>query len=88
MDATSLAEYLVTQGIPLRTAHHIVGTLVARCEKEGKHALAQLSVAAFNQVIVSSTTPHKTAIALERIEFDETPRNESALQDLLFNIRN
>jgi argininosuccinate lyase len=42
LDATSLAEYLVTKGVPFRTAHHIVGTLVARCEKEGKHALSQL----------------------------------------------
>jgi argininosuccinate lyase len=59
LDATSLAEYLVTLGgkgggIPFRTAHHIVGTLVARCEKEGKHALSQLSVEAFNEVIASS----------------------------------
>src|SRR6478672_9820130 len=44
LDATSLAEYLVTKGIPFRTAHHIVGTLVARCEKEGKTALSQLSL--------------------------------------------
>jgi argininosuccinate lyase len=51
LDATSLAEYLVTQGVPFRTAHHIVGTLVARCEREGKHALSQLSVDAFNEVI-------------------------------------
>ena len=51
LDATSLAEYLVTKGVPFRTAHHIVGTLVARCEKEGKHALAQLTVEAFNEVI-------------------------------------
>jgi argininosuccinate lyase len=56
LDATSLAEYLVTQGIPFRTAHHIVGTLVARCEKEGKHALAQLSVDAFNEVIATTKT--------------------------------
>jgi len=54
LDATSLAEYLVTQGIAFRTAHHIVGTLVARCEKEGKHALKQLSVEAFNEVIAAS----------------------------------
>src|SRR5438270_10899336 len=54
LDATSLAEYLVTQGIPFRTAHHIVGTLVARCEKEGKHALSQLSVEQFNEVIKSA----------------------------------
>ena len=56
LDATSLAEYLVTAGIPFRTAHHIVGTLVARCEKEGKHALSQLSVEAFNEVIAASNT--------------------------------
>ena len=55
---TSLAEYLVTQGIPFRTAHHIVGTLVARCEKEGNHALSQLSVDAFNEVISASTNAH------------------------------
>ncbi len=53
LDATSLAEYLVTKGVPFRTAHHIVGTLVARCEKEGKHALSQLSVEQFNEVIAS-----------------------------------
>ncbi|HEX3356677.1 MAG TPA: hypothetical protein VHS31_06805 [Tepidisphaeraceae bacterium] len=55
LDATSLAEFLVTKGVPFRTAHHIVGTLVARCEKEGKHALKQLSVDAFNEVIAAST---------------------------------
>ncbi|HET6246202.1 MAG TPA: argininosuccinate lyase [Tepidisphaeraceae bacterium] len=47
LDATSLAEYLVGKGVPFRTAHHIVGSLVARCEKEGKTALAQLQVADF-----------------------------------------
>ena len=51
LDATSLAEYLVTQGIAFRTAHGVVGSLVAQCEREGKHALAQLSVAAFNEAI-------------------------------------
>jgi argininosuccinate lyase len=55
LDATSLAEYLVTKGIPFRTAHHIVGSLVARCEKEGKHALKQLSVAEFNEAIEEGT---------------------------------
>jgi argininosuccinate lyase len=44
LDATSLAEYLVTKGVAFRTAHQIVGMLVARCEKEGKRALSQLSV--------------------------------------------
>jgi argininosuccinate lyase len=51
LDATSLAEYFVTKGIPFRTAHHIVGTLVARCEREGKHALGQLSVVDFTEAV-------------------------------------
>lgn len=51
LDATSLAEYLVTKGVPFRTAHHIVGTLVAKCEKEGKASLSQLSLDDFNQAV-------------------------------------
>ncbi len=51
LDATSLAEYLVTKGVPFRTAHHIVGTLVAKCEKEGKTALGQLTLADFQSAI-------------------------------------
>jgi argininosuccinate lyase len=49
LDATSLAEYLVTKGVPFRTAHQIVGGLVAQCEKEGKHALAQLTLEEFQK---------------------------------------
>jgi argininosuccinate lyase len=55
LDATSLAEYFVTKGVPFRTAHHIVGTLVARCEKEGKHALSQLPIEAFNEVLATKS---------------------------------
>jgi argininosuccinate lyase len=51
LDATSLAEYFVTKGIPFRTAHQIVGGLVARCEKEGKTALSQLKTGDFNEAI-------------------------------------
>jgi argininosuccinate lyase len=47
LDATSLAEYFVTRGIPFRTAHQIVGSLVARCEKEHKSQLSQLSLEDF-----------------------------------------
>ena len=47
LDATSLAEYFVTKGVPFRTAHQIVGSLVAQCEKEGKMALAQLPLEQF-----------------------------------------
>jgi argininosuccinate lyase len=54
LDATSLAEYLVTEGVPFRTAHHVVGTLVAQCERTNRHALAQLSVVEINSVITAS----------------------------------
>jgi argininosuccinate lyase len=51
LDATSLAEYFVTKGVPFRTAHQIVGALVAKCEKEGKTALAQLTVGEFDEAV-------------------------------------
>jgi argininosuccinate lyase len=51
LDATSLAEFLVTKGIPFRTAHHVVGTLVAKCEKEGKTALAHLKLEDFQEAL-------------------------------------
>jgi argininosuccinate lyase len=54
LDATSLAEYLVTRGIPFRTAHRIVGSLVARCERESKPALAQLSIEDFAAAVNSA----------------------------------
>ena len=40
LDATVLAEYLVRKSVPFRTAHQIVGSMVAYCEKQG---LTQLS---------------------------------------------
>ncbi|MEI7766194.1 MAG: argininosuccinate lyase [Phycisphaerae bacterium] len=43
-DATVLAEYLVNKGIPFRTAHHVVGSLVARCEELGLTQLSQLEL--------------------------------------------
>ncbi|HHO51049.1 MAG TPA: argininosuccinate lyase [Deltaproteobacteria bacterium] len=33
--ATELADYLVTQGVPFRDAHHVVGCIVAWCEEQG-----------------------------------------------------
>ena len=48
LDATALAEYLVKKGIPFRTAHGIVGYLVAGCEKEGK-TLADVTIEQFKK---------------------------------------
>ena len=61
LNATSLAEYLVTKGMAFRTAHHVVGSAVARCEREGKHALAQLSVTDFNDVISATIKSQGTS---------------------------
>ncbi|MBR1919433.1 MAG: argininosuccinate lyase [Spirochaetales bacterium] len=36
IEATDIAEYLVTRGIPFRTAHEMVGNLVKYCEACGK----------------------------------------------------
>jgi argininosuccinate lyase len=60
LDATSLAEYLVTKGVPFRTAHQIVGSLVAKCEKEKKTALAQLKLEDFQDALKA----HGQAVAL------------------------
>jgi len=41
LDATALMEYLIRRGVPMRSAHEIVGKLVAGCEAEGRR-LSQL----------------------------------------------
>ena len=35
LDATTLMEYLIRQGVPQRTGHEIVGHLVGLCERQG-----------------------------------------------------
>jgi argininosuccinate lyase len=42
LDATSLMEHLIEQGIPQRTAHELVGRLVGLCEERGCRRLADL----------------------------------------------
>jgi len=57
LDATSLAEYLVTQGVPFRTSHQIVGKLVQTCRDKGYEKLTQLTVDDFNGACVASEQP-------------------------------
>src|SRR5204863_4693706 len=57
LDATSLAEYLVTKGVPFRSAHQIVGSLVASCEKEGKASLSQLATNDFVEAVRAQGAP-------------------------------
>ena len=46
LDATTLMEYLIARGIPQRTAHEIIGKLVASCLAKGRR-LADLSADEF-----------------------------------------
>ena len=50
LDATSLAEYLVTKGVPFRTSHQIVGRMVGLCEERNLGMLKKLRVEDFNAV--------------------------------------
>ncbi len=47
--ATDLADYLVCQGVPFREAHHVVGSVVALAERQGKR-LDRLTPAEFQSV--------------------------------------
>ncbi len=44
LDATSLAEYLVTQGVPFRTSHQIVGRLVRQADELKRYELKKLTL--------------------------------------------
>ena len=48
IDATSLAEYLVTKGVPFRTSHQVVGKLVQACRDKGYEKLSLLKLEDFN----------------------------------------
>jgi argininosuccinate lyase len=47
--ATDVADYLVKKGVPFRTAHHCVGTLIAQAEAQG-HRLRELPLAEWKKV--------------------------------------
>ncbi len=44
LDATSLAEYLVTKNVPFRTSHQIVGALVRKAGELDRHELKKLTL--------------------------------------------
>ncbi len=57
LDATSLADYLVTRGVPFRVGHQIVGALVRTCEKRGLYQLEQLKLDDFNRACGEAKQP-------------------------------
>lgn len=50
LDATSLAEYMVTKGVPFRSAHQHVGSLVRHCIEKSIVKLADLTVEQMRQI--------------------------------------
>mgnify|MGYP000875762721 FL=1 len=50
-DATALAEMLVLRGVPFRTAHQIVGSLVRACDQSGRGRLMDLTIDEINAEI-------------------------------------
>lgn len=48
LDATALADYLVTRNVPFRTAHQVVGSLVRLCESRELDQLSDLPLEDFN----------------------------------------
>jgi argininosuccinate lyase len=53
LDATTLMEVLIARGIPQRTAHELVGQLVAECERRGGRRLADLPDDVFARALPS-----------------------------------
>ena len=43
LDATTVMEFLIGRGVPQRTAHEVIGKLVAECDRLGVKKLADLS---------------------------------------------
>jgi argininosuccinate lyase len=56
LDATALADYLVTHGVAFRRAHQLVGQLVQQCQREGYDQLKSLSLPQFNAVCGEDVT--------------------------------
>jgi argininosuccinate lyase len=55
--ATTLADALVRRGVPFRAAHHVVGSLVARAERDAVSRLADLPAAAVDEALAASDDP-------------------------------
>jgi argininosuccinate lyase len=62
--ATAVADMLVRRGVAFRTAHHIVGSLVAQAEAEGL-GLDEVSDAAVTTALVAGDDPTAAALADE-----------------------
>ncbi|MBN2210780.1 MAG: argininosuccinate lyase [Sedimentisphaerales bacterium] len=84
-DATALAEYLVGKGVPFRTAHQIVGRLVAQCE-QANCVLAKLPLDTLQQAcpqIDEHVYEHLTAVNVTARYATEGSAGEKQLKQQL-----
>ena len=86
LDATTLMEYLIKQGVPMRTGHEVVGHLVKLCESR-KCRLADLSPEDFAGANPKLDPGVKEALGVEqcgqgvpvvRLDGDPGPRSRSS----------
>ncbi|HEX3046554.1 MAG TPA: argininosuccinate lyase, partial [Bacillota bacterium] len=66
LNATDLADYLVTKGIPFRVAHEIVGKLVKDCIIQGKR-LEELSLTEFQTASALISSDVYEVLDMERV---------------------
>ena len=63
LDATTLMEFFIAQGVPMRSAHEAVGKLVRRCENE-KRRLVDLPAEAFEEAAPGSGAKIRSALGV------------------------
>ncbi len=63
LDATTLMEFFIAQGVPMRSAHEAVGKLVRRCENE-KRRLVDLPTEAFEEAAPGSGAKIRGALGV------------------------
>jgi argininosuccinate lyase len=63
--ATTLADALVRAGVPFRTAHHVVGGLVARAEAAGVRTLAEMPPGELAGLLTDADDPIAGALATD-----------------------
>ena len=63
--ATTLADSLVRRGIPFRAAHHVVGELVGRAERDAIRLLADVPPELLEELLARADDPAARALAVE-----------------------
>jgi argininosuccinate lyase len=63
--ATTLADALVRRGVPFRAAHHIVGGLVGRAERDGVRVLSDVPPATFAEILAAADDEIARGLAAE-----------------------